>query len=66
MNEFFEYRLCAKLTNNRGSVSLLPHTREGLDFAFKAIEQFRKENILISAAITSSRDGIIYDSEQNC
>lgn len=66
MNEIFlSYEL---ELDTHASVRILqfPHDREGFTQALEAIESIKKD--LISAKITSTRDGVVYnynDSEQN-
>lgn len=66
MNEIFlNYEL---ELDTHASIRILqfPHDREGFTQALEAIESIKKD--LISAKITSTRDGVVYnynDSEQN-
>ena len=66
MNEIFlSYEL---ELDTHASIRILqfPHDREGFTQALEAIESIKKD--LISAKITSTRDGVVYnynDSEQN-
>jgi hypothetical protein len=43
---------------------IFPHNREGLDKAFETISSAIEKNNLISAEITSSRDGRVYFFEK--
>ena len=66
MNEIFLSYELELDTHTSVRILQFPHDREGFTQALEAIESIKKD--LISAKITSTRDGVVYnynDSEQN-